>query len=53
MNNNYENSQANSEGINRTMQYESQLAFSYTQIGSNYLQSLMDTYNSALMLQRD
>lgn len=53
MNNNYENNKISDNKVNRTVQWGSQLAFSYTQIASDYTQKLIDAYNSSLMLERD
>ena len=53
MNNNYENNQVSNNETNRTVEWGTQLAFSYTQMASDYTQKLIDAYNSALMLERD
>lgn len=53
MNNNYDNNQVSDSKVNRTVQWGTQLAFSYTQMGTDYTQKLIDAYNSALMLERD
>lgn len=43
----------NNNENNRTVQLGIQLAFSYTQMASDYTKKLVDAYNAALMLERD
>ena len=53
MNSNYENNKYIDDKVNRAVQWGIKFAFSHTQMATEYMQKLIDAYNSSLMMERD